>query len=369
MSLHFSIVLGAYVLGALFIMGFSLFFYKNSLLTRLFVYLQPMFIALLFSGFYGGELGVSRLEILIPLFALSTTTIILNLVFLNRWLSSRITTVVNHVQTGQTQSKESSLQLAAGSQELSHSANDQAASIEEMSASIHEVVGMARNNNDTTQEAHKMIKVASETVSKNQVQLEDMKKALAETSAATTKSAQIIKTIDEIAFQTNILALNAAVEAARAGQAGLGFAVVAEEVRRLAQRSADAAKQTEFIINENQTNIQKTVRISEGTVQAFAHINDYVSKINLLLGEIAVASNEQISGLDQMQVGVNQIEKVTQQVAAGSEQISSAADELEAMSNSINQTLMQLTRVIKGDDTYSLKGFFSNHITVDEESF
>lgn len=363
---HFFILLGAYVLGFILLFGYSLFFYKNSLLTRLLVYLQPIFIALLVSGFFGGALDLSDFKVLVPLFIFAVSSILLNLVFLNRWLSSRISTVVNHVQSGQSQSKESSLQLASGSQELSLSANDQAASIEEMSASIHEVVGMARSNNEITQEAHKMIKVASETVSKNQVQLEDMKTALAETSAATKKSAQIIKTIDEIAFQTNILALNAAVEAARAGQAGLGFAVVAEEVRRLAKRSAEAAKQTEFIINENQTNIQKTVQISEGTVQAFAHINDYVSKINLLLGEIAVASNEQISGLDQMQIGVNQIEKVTQQVAAGSQQISSAADELEAMSNSINQTIMQLTRVIQGDGTYSLDGFFSNHITVND---
>jgi len=173
-----------------------------------------------------------------------------------------------------------------------------------------------------------------------------MKSAMDAIKESSANIAKIVKTIDEIAFQTNILALNAAVEAARAGEAGAGFAVVAEEVRSLAQRSASAAKETAALIDESVVRSGRGVDISGQVAQSFAHILDKARQVDTLVGEIATASNEQHQGIGQVTTAVSQMDKVTQSNASGAEESAAASEELSAQAQVLHDTVRQLERLV-----------------------
>jgi methyl-accepting chemotaxis protein len=158
--------------------------------------------------------------------------------------------------------------------------------------------------------------------------------------------AKIIKTIDEIAFQTNILALNAAVEAARAGEAGAGFAVVADEVRNLAQRSAQSAKETATKIEEAITKSEYGVKISEKVAQSLHAIAEKTRKVDSIVAEIATASNEQNQGVHQVNLAIGQMDKVTQSNASSAEETASAAEELNAQALSLKDAVVELSKLV-----------------------
>jgi len=158
--------------------------------------------------------------------------------------------------------------------------------------------------------------------------------------------AKIIKTIDEIAFQTNILALNAAVEAARAGVAGAGFAVVADEVRNLAQRSALSAKETATKIEEAITKSEYGVKISDKVAQSLHAIAEKTRKVDSIVGEIATASNEQTQGVHQVNLAIGQMDKVTQSNASSAEETASAAEELNAQALALRDTVTELGKLV-----------------------
>jgi methyl-accepting chemotaxis protein len=167
--------------------------------------------------------------------------------------------------------------------------------------------------------------------------------------------AKIIKSIDEIAFQTNILALNAAVEAARAGEAGLGFAVVADEVRSLAQRSANAARETAEKIQDSIAKSDRGVQISQQVSKRFEEIMDKVRKVDNLVANIATASKEQSQGISQVSSAVNEIDKVTQSNAAGAEQSAAAAQELNGQADLLNEALEEMHQLMAGADDSTSK--------------
>ena len=221
-------------------------------------------------------------------------------------------------------------QVSCASQSLAEGASEQAASLEETSASLEEMSSMTKRNAENAQNANHLAKQARGAADKGVGDMELMNTAMGAIKNSSDDIAKIIKTIDEIAFQTNILALNAAVEAARAGEAGMGFAVVAEEVRSLAQRSAQAAKETATKIEGAISKTAQGVEISNKVAQTLNEIVTKARQVDELAAEVANASKEQTQGITQINLAVGQMDKVTQSNAASAEESSAAAQELNS---------------------------------------
>lgn len=226
-------------------------------------------------------------------------------------------------------------QIAMSSQTLASGASEQASALEEVSASLEELTAMTAQNADNASQADVLAKEAREAAAKGNKSMVLMEDAIGKIKTSSDQTAKIIKTIEEIAFQTNLLALNAAVEAARAGEAGRGFAVVAEEVRNLAARSAEAAKNTAEMIEDAVRNTQGGVQITKEVAEILRDIDGRAGKVSDFISEIAAASKEQSSGLVQINKAVSEMDKVTQANAASSEQSAAAAEELSAQAESL----------------------------------
>jgi methyl-accepting chemotaxis protein/methyl-accepting chemotaxis protein-1 (serine sensor receptor) len=252
---------------------------------------------------------------------------------------------------GAAQTASAASQVASSSQSLAQGASEQAASLEETSASSEEINSMARKNSENTQAASLEMVKAAQLVASANTQLEQMLASMKDITASSHKISKIIKVIDEIAFQTNILALNAAVEAARAGEAGMGFSVVADEVRNLAQRSAQAAKDTAALIEES---IEKSTAGSTNLDMVAASIKTITAStacVRTLVDEVNLSSAEQVRGIDQIARAVTQMEQVTQTSAANAEESAAAAEELNAQSESLNHVVERLAAMVGGVDT------------------
>jgi len=235
---------------------------------------------------------------------------------------------LQQVAVGAEQVASASGQISSGSQALAQGASEQASSLEEVSSSLQEMASMTRQNAGNAREAQSMAEGARGTADKGVDSMMRLSEAIEQIKGSSDQTAKIVKTIDEIAFQTNLLALNAAVEAARAGDAGKGFAVVAEEVRNLAMRSAEAAKNTANLIEESQRNAEGGVRINMEVFGNLQEINDQVNHVGEVMAEIAAASEQQTQGIDQINAAVTQMDQLTQMNAANSEESASAAQEL-----------------------------------------
>jgi methyl-accepting chemotaxis protein len=206
---------------------------------------------------------------------------------------------------------------------LAEASSEQAASGEETSSSLEEMSSMTKQNADNANTANNLMKEANQVIASANTSMGHLTTSMGEISKASEETQKIVKTIDEIAFQTNLLALHAAVEAARAGEAGAGFAVVADEVRNLAMRAADAAKNTASLIEGTVKKIKEGVNLVQTTNDGFSKVAESSNKVGDLLGEIAAASKEQAQGIEQINIAVSEMDKVTQQNAAGSEELSS----------------------------------------------
>jgi methyl-accepting chemotaxis protein len=246
--------------------------------------------------------------------------------------------LVKNISTATDQVASGAKQVSEGSQNLSHGATEQASSVEQLTASISEISSQTKNNATNANEANSLAKTTKDSAVQGNSQMKEMLTAMNDINESSSNISKIIKVIDDIAFQTNILALNAAVEAARAGQYGKGFAVVAEEVRNLAARSANAANDTTTLIEGSIQKITSGTDIANHTASALSDIVSSVDKVSDLVSDIAVASNEQATGIAQIDKGVEVVSNVVQtnsataeQSAAASEQLSSQAEYLREM--------------------------------------
>ena len=242
-------------------------------------------------------------------------------------------------------------QVAGSAQDLSEGATQQAASLEETAASMEEMSSMTRRNAGNSQEAAAMMAQTETLVTGASASLDQMVASMTAIKESSDKVARIIKTIDEIAFQTNILALNAAVEAARAGAAGMGFAVVADEVRALAQRSAQAARDTAGLINESMVNVDKgRERVTQVSV-AIQAIAGSAGRMRSLVDDVSLASRQQAHGIDQVAQAVIRMEKITQTTAATAEQSAAASEELAAEAETAITIVEELVTQLGGVPT------------------
>jgi len=267
-------------------------------------------------------------------------------VFIARSITRPVNRAVTSLSEAAEQVVSASGQVASASQSLAEGASEQAASIEETSSSLEEMSSMTKQNADNATAADRLMKESKQMVERANGSMTELTQSMEDISKASDETSKIIKTIDEIAFQTNLLALNAAVEAARAGEAGAGFAVVANEVRNLAMRAAEAAKNTSVLIEGTVKKVKEGSELVERTNGAFAEVSRSAAKVANLVSEIAAASSEQAQGIDQINKAVTEMDKVTQQTAANAEESASASEEMNAQAEQMKEIAGEVMLIV-----------------------
>jgi methyl-accepting chemotaxis protein len=274
-------------------------------------------------------------------------------------ISLRIARPIHRVVEGLTEGAEqvssASAQISRASQQVAQGSGEQASGIEETSSSLEEIASMTKQNARNAGEANGLMSEVGSLVNKGKESMDRLSVAIEEIKKSSDATSRIVKTSDEIAFQTNLLALNAAVEAARAGDAGKGFAVVAAEVRNLAQRAGEAARNTATLIEGSVKNADQGVSVASGTAKALEGIRASVVKISGLISEIAAASKEQAQGMEQVSTAVAQMNQVTQANAASAEESASASEELNVQVEQVNGAIQELFAIV-GDSNGAYDG-------------
>ncbi|MBK9991361.1 MAG: MCP four helix bundle domain-containing protein [Verrucomicrobia bacterium] len=270
-----------------------------------------------------------------------------------RSVNGPIRNLTSRLTAGAEQTTGAAGQVSTASQSMADGSSRQAAALEESSASLEEMAGMTRKNAENAQSAKALANQTRVAADAGSEDMKEMKTAMSAIQASSTEVSKIIKTIDEIAFQTNLLALNAAVEAARAGEAGLGFAVVAEEVRSLAQRSVQAARETAQKISDSTAKSEQGAKISDKVAKSLDEITAKARQVDELIAEIAVASQEQSQGIDQVSRAVSDMDRVTQANAATAEETSAAASELNNQTDQLKAIIRDLIQMVNGNQSSS----------------
>jgi methyl-accepting chemotaxis protein len=259
-----------------------------------------------------------------------------------RAITSKLQTISASLSDGAAQIASGSSQVSSASQSLAQGASEQASSLEETSASAEEITSMTRQNAANTSQVAQLMNTVEHRVNDGNSTLALMISSMKQINESSGKISKIIKVIDEIAFQTNILALNAAVEAARAGEAGMGFAVVADEVRNLAQRSAQAAKDTSALIEESiATSNQGSAQLQK-VADVVGSITEAATKVKVLVDEVNIGSQEQAKGIEEIARSLTEMDKVTQGTAAAAEESASASQQMSAQAQSLAHIVEEL---------------------------
>jgi methyl-accepting chemotaxis protein len=239
-----------------------------------------------------------------------------------------------------------STQIAASSQELAQSASEQATSIEETSSSLKEITLIVNQNTENANQATTIVDQANNSARRGIDAVKQLEVSIGDLKKISDQTAVIIKSIDDIAFQTNLLALNAAIEAARAGDAGLGFAVVAEEVRNLAKKSTEAAQNTAILILDEQKSVKSGVDITGKVSMIFKEISEVVTKTATMISEVSTASGEQFKGIEEVNKAVSEIDRTTQRVSVNAEESAAAVEELSRQTRELNNMVEELSRFV-----------------------
>ena len=260
-----------------------------------------------------------------------------------RNLKVELSSILRQIDTSAEQVSNASSQVSSSSQNLSQGAVEQASSVEELAARISEISNQVKNTADSAQQVREQTHQAGEGVSVCNQQMQELMRAMEKIDSSSTEISKIIKTIEDIAFQTNILALNAAVEAARAGTAGKGFAVVADEVRNLASKSAEASKNTTLLIAHSTEAVQTGTNIAKHTADALLNVVENIQSMVGSIDQISTVSSEQAEAVLQVNEGVNQISSVVQNNSATAEESAAASEELSAEAANLKQLVDQFT--------------------------
>ncbi|MFH0730002.1 MAG: methyl-accepting chemotaxis protein [Pseudomonadota bacterium] len=275
-------------------------------------------------------------------------------IFLSRSITGPINRIISGLTETSDQVSSAAGEVSAASQSLAEGASEQAASVEETSSSLEEMSSMTKQNAGNAGQADALMKQANQVVNKANASMGQLTTSMQEITSASEETSKIIKTIDEIAFQTNLLALNAAVEAARAGEAGAGFAVVANEVRNLAMRATNAAKNTAALIEGTMKKVTDGAALVKTTNDAFTEVAGSTAKVGELVAEIAAASGEQAQGIEQVNIAVSEMDKVTQQNAATAEEAAAASEELNAQAEEMKVFVGELATMVGGNAVISI---------------
>ena len=262
-------------------------------------------------------------------------------------LIDRNNQILQQISASSAQVSSGAKQMADGAQSLAQGSTEQAATVEELSSSVAEIEEKTRANAQMANRAAGLADSIMQNAEKGSRQMDELMSAVREINQASQNISKVIQVIDDIAFQTNILALNAAVEAARAGEHGKGFAVVAEEVRNLAAKSAEAAKETGSMIQNSMDKAELGAHIAGETAASLSEIVNGINESNRIIGDIARSSDEQSTGITQINTGIDQVAQVVQQNSATAEESAAASEEMSGQSSLLTELISQFK--LKGD--------------------
>lgn len=293
-----------------------------------------------------GDIATSCMKVYAAIMSGILVLVVTTWFVVSKQLTVRIARVIHLITEGAEQVFNAATQVAASSQSLAEGASQQAAGLQETSSSLEEMASQTQQNAANANRANTLSTESKKSADDGASAMGRMSEAIRDIQNSSDQTSKIIKVIDEIAFQTNLLALNAAVEAARAGEAGKGFAVVAEEVRNLAIRSAEAAKNTSTLIEESVKKAKFGVSISTEVQTTLGQIVESVTKASNLVDEITTASNEQSQGIEQINSSVAQMDTITQQNAACAQQSASASNELKAQAEALKRGAAELQSIV-----------------------
>lgn len=304
------------------------------------------------SGVYVEDMNRSIMGNLQQIILVNVVAVIFIIIGVQLLFVRRLTGLLNNIAGALTDStvqvSDAATSLEDSSQKLAEGTNEQAASVQEIAATVEESASMISKNDENTNYAAKLAKQTKDRADQGYKEMNELMGAMDKINISSQEISKIIKVIDNIAFQTNILALNAAVEAEKAGEAGKGFAVVAEEVRNLAQRSAQAAKDTTSLIESNVSLYEDAAKLSQHVHKSIADIEKESTKVSELINEVASATHEQKIGISQIHTAIAQVEQVLQVNSQTAEETSTDSQQLSSQTMTLNDLASRLTAIVRG---------------------